>query len=72
MQINGLHYKISKIGNIIFESPEKERIRDDYLWALALASLAAKKPQLVVTDLFTPPGEEEAEDEGEEEEEDEE
>jgi phage FluMu gp28-like protein len=41
MQINGLHYKINKIGNIIFESPEKGRIHDDYLWALALASLAA-------------------------------
>jgi phage FluMu gp28-like protein len=67
MQINGLRYKISKIGNIIFESPEKGRIHDDYLWALALASLAAKKPQLVVTDLFTPP--EEEPDEGEEKEE---
>jgi len=71
MQINGLHYKISKIGNILFESPEKERIHDDYLWALALASLAAKKPQLVVTDLFTPPGEEGPEEGGEEEEDEE-
>jgi phage FluMu gp28-like protein len=69
MQINGLHYKISKIGNIIFESPEKERIHDDYLWALALASLAAKKPHLVVTDLFSPPGEDEPEEEEEEDEE---
>jgi phage FluMu gp28-like protein len=67
MQINGLHYNISKVGNLLFESPEKERIHDDYLWALALAAYAARKPRLVVTDLFSPPGEL-----GEEEEEDEE
>jgi phage FluMu gp28-like protein len=63
MQINGLHYEISKIGNILFDSPEKERIHDDYLWALALGAHAARKPQLVVTDLFS-----EGEAQGEEEE----
>lgn len=68
MQINGLHYNISKVGNLLFESPEKERIHDDYLWALALGCYAARKPQLVVTDLFS---EETGEGEEEEDEDDE-
>jgi phage FluMu gp28-like protein len=42
-QLNGLTYKVSKSGNILFESPEKEEMHDDYLWALALACYAAKQ-----------------------------
>jgi len=51
MQINGLRYQVTKAGNLIFESPEKERLHDDYLWALALACYARETP-LVVKDLF--------------------
>jgi len=43
MQLNGLTYKVSKTGNLLFESPEKEKVHDDYLWALALACYAAKQ-----------------------------
>src|SRR5208282_5570459 len=34
MQMNGLHYRVSKTGNMVFESPEKDKLHDDYLWAL--------------------------------------
>ena len=37
MQINSLRYQVSKTGNLLFESPEKEAVHDDYLWTLALA-----------------------------------
>lgn len=42
MQINSLRYQVSKTGNLLFESPEKEGVHDDYLWALALACYAAR------------------------------
>jgi phage FluMu gp28-like protein len=35
MQLNGLRYQVSKTGNLLFESPETQRIHDDMLWALA-------------------------------------
>ncbi len=43
MQLNGLRYQVSKTGNLLFESPEKERLHDDYLWSLALAAWSAIK-----------------------------
>jgi phage FluMu gp28-like protein len=52
MQLNSLRYKVSKTGNILFESPEKEKLHDDYLWALALACYAARQPEAVIQDLF--------------------
>lgn len=52
MQINSLRYQVSKTGNLLFESPEKERVHDDMLWALALACYAAREEPLVVKDLF--------------------
>jgi phage FluMu gp28-like protein len=45
MQLNGLTYNVSKSGNYLFESPEKDKLHDDYLWALALACYAAKTPK---------------------------
>lgn len=42
-QLNSLHYKISKGGEFIFESPSTETMHDDYVWALALAVYAARK-----------------------------
>lgn len=51
MQINSLRYQVSKTGNLLFESSEKEGMHDDYLWALALACYARETP-LVVKDLF--------------------
>lgn len=42
MQINSVRYQVSKTGNILFASPEKEHLHDDYLWALALACYAAR------------------------------
>ncbi len=45
LQLNGLRYRVSKNGATLFESPEKAKLHDDYLWALALAVLAARKPQ---------------------------
>jgi len=42
MQLNGLRYRVSKNGATLFESPEKARLHDDYLWALALAVYAAR------------------------------
>jgi len=53
MQINSLRYQVSKTGNLLFESPEKERVHDDYLWALALACYAGREEPLVVQDLFS-------------------
>ena len=47
MQLNGLRYQVSKAGNLLFESPEKDRIHDDYLWSLALVCHAAKLAQQV-------------------------
>ncbi len=47
MQLNALRYQVSKIGNLLFESPEKDRIHDDYLWSLALACHAAKLAQQI-------------------------
>ena len=44
MQLNGLTYNVSRSGNYLFESPEKQKLHDDYLWALALACYATKKP----------------------------
>jgi phage FluMu gp28-like protein len=44
MQLNGLTYNVSKSGNYLFESPEKQKLHDDYLWALALACYAARTP----------------------------
>jgi hypothetical protein len=29
IQLNGLTYKVSKTGNLLFESPEKVRLHDD-------------------------------------------
>jgi len=51
MQITSLRYHVSKAGNLLFESPEKEGVHDDYLWALALACYARETP-LVIKDLF--------------------
>jgi len=51
MQINSLRYQVSRTGNLLFESPGKEGVHDDYLWALALACYARETP-LVVKDLF--------------------
>jgi phage FluMu gp28-like protein len=42
MQLNGLRYEVSKTGNLLFESPEKDRLHDDYLWSLALGCYAAR------------------------------
>ncbi|MCJ7768377.1 hypothetical protein MUP79_08305 [Candidatus Bathyarchaeota archaeon] len=52
IQINSLRYQVSKTGNLLFESPEKEGVHDDYLWALALACYAARETPLVVKSLF--------------------
>jgi hypothetical protein len=52
MQINSLRYQVSKAGNLLFESPGKEGVHDDYLWALALACYAARETALVVKSLF--------------------
>ena len=43
LQLNGLVYKVSRTGNLLFESPDKGKLHDDYLWALALAVYAGKK-----------------------------
>ena len=53
MQINSLRYQVSKTGNLLFESPEKERVHNDYLWALALACYAGREEPLIVQDLFS-------------------
>lgn len=46
MQLNSLRYRVSKTGNLLFESPDKNKLHDDYLWALALAIRAARtQPQ---------------------------
>jgi len=45
-QLNSLHYKISKGGDFMYESPSMETKHDDYLWALALAIYAARKTPL--------------------------
>ena len=37
LQLISLRYQVSKHGNLLFTSPDKERYHDDYLWALALA-----------------------------------
>jgi phage FluMu gp28-like protein len=42
-QLNSLHYKISKGGEYMYESPNTGTKHDDYLWALALAVYAARK-----------------------------
>jgi phage FluMu gp28-like protein len=42
LQLNALHYTMSKAGNLLFESPEGQHTHDDYLWALALAVHAAR------------------------------
>jgi phage FluMu gp28-like protein len=42
-QLNSLHYKISKGGEFMYESPSTETVHDDYVWALALAVYAARK-----------------------------
>lgn len=42
MQINSVRYQVSKKGNILFASPKKEHLHDDYLWVLALACYAAR------------------------------
>jgi phage FluMu gp28-like protein len=47
MQLNALRYQVSKTGNLLFESPEKDRIHDDYLWSLALTCHAAKLAQQI-------------------------
>ncbi|HXZ98529.1 MAG TPA: terminase family protein [Candidatus Acidoferrum sp.] len=52
MQMNGLTYKVSKTGNLLFESPEKVRLHDDYLWALALACHAATSAPVSTAGLF--------------------
>lgn len=44
LQLNGLHYRVTKTGSLMFESPEKDRLHDDYLWALALAAKAGVQP----------------------------
>ena len=53
MQINSLRYQVSRTGNLLFESPEKEGVHDDYLWALALACYAARETPLVIMDLYS-------------------
>jgi len=35
IQLNGLSYKVSKSGNLLFDSPDKSSIHDDHLWARA-------------------------------------
>jgi len=52
MQINSLRYEISKSGNLLFKAEDKDRVHDDYLWALALAVSAASEPELVIQPLF--------------------
>jgi hypothetical protein len=42
MQLNSLTYKVSDVGNTLFESPAKSSVHDDMLWALALACHASK------------------------------
>ncbi len=42
MQLNSLRYTVSRTGNLLFESPEKGSLHDDYLWALALAIHAVR------------------------------
>jgi hypothetical protein len=32
MQLNGLRYQVSTTGNLLFESPEKDRVHDDHLF----------------------------------------
>ena len=46
MQLNGLRYRVSRQGTVLFESPEKDRLHDDYLWALALAVHSATRGAL--------------------------
>jgi phage FluMu gp28-like protein len=41
-QLNSLRYEVTKNGNFMFTSPEKEHQHDDYVWALAMACHAAK------------------------------
>mgnify|MGYP001052739534 CR=1 FL=1 len=43
MEINSLRYQVSKTGNLLFESSEKEGVHDDYLWAFAFACYAARE-----------------------------
>ena len=45
MQMNGLRYTFSPVGNIILHVPETNQPHDDYVWALALAVYAAQKPR---------------------------
>jgi tRNA A22 N-methylase len=52
MQPNGLTYKVRKTGNLIFDSPEKIRVHDDYLWSLALACHAAASAPKSTEGLF--------------------
>jgi len=52
MQINSLRYEISKSGNLLFKAEDKNRIHDDYLWALCLAVSAASEYELVIKPLF--------------------
>jgi len=55
LQLNSLRYQISKTGNLLFESPEKEGVHDDYLWALALACYAARRLTAPGAAIFEPP-----------------
>ena len=45
-QLDGLRYRVSRQGSVLFESSEKERLHDDYLWALALAVHSAARGAL--------------------------
>ena len=46
LQLTSLRYQVSKTGNLLFDSPEKEHLHDDYLWALALACCSPSYPPL--------------------------
>jgi phage FluMu gp28-like protein len=41
-QLNSLRYEVTKNGSLVFASPEREQLHDDYVWALAMACHAAK------------------------------
>jgi len=49
MQLNGLHYQVSKTGNMVFESPEKDKLHDDYLWALVLVVLECDEVMNIIS-----------------------
>jgi hypothetical protein len=53
MQINSLRYQVSKTGNLLFESSEKEGMHDDYLWALALERISTMQSAVEFREVFS-------------------